>query len=155
MRRVVASTLAMVAAGAAIAAGPIRLDDSLSPLREVRAQLVNPRFSSPSIREFAARAPGVQVNLNVAAYVGQRARIYITLPPISRGEPTLANARLQWRGRQVGTTGEILVGARQIVFEGVIDEPVFREVFDFTVYYDPSLVTRPVPVEPVFEIELP
>jgi len=149
----------LLAAGSA-AAAPVRLDDTASPRQRVEATV---RWEHDSIGELdeekiyslIAEVRGMEFRLNTAAYVGQEAQIFLTVPRFIRGLRTPDAMRVTWTtgGRLVA--GSLRPGDRALVFQGKISTPLITELFDFRIHIDGRQLDRGLEFEPIFEIELP
>ena len=137
-----------------------RLDDSLSTQQQFDLDLVwkaQHNTESLDVRELnalTARARHVEIRLNTAPYVGQRGRIFITLPLNIRGTVDSSALRMSWTTNGLFSSGSLTAGNRVKLFEGEITEPVMTDVFDITFEIDARQVYNNLRFEPVYDIEL-
>lgn len=136
-----------------------RLDDSLSPQQQLDINLDwKDQYSTEDldIRELnalVARAQDVEVRLNTAPYVGQRGRIYITLPLNIRGTADSSALRMSWTTNGLFASGSLTAGNRVKLFEGEITDRVMTDIFDITFEIDARQVINNLRLEPVYDIE--
>ncbi len=139
-------------------AGAVRLDDKQSPQQRV---LITPKpadevsgESSPAAAfDWIAKSTGSQISLDTSAFVGKTAQIYLTLPASVSGIQGPSGLRLEWRTRGLFASGSTIPGQRQLIFQGIITQPLTTEFFDFTVHIDERYYLGNVQVEPIFELE--
>lgn len=110
-----------------------------------QADLGGPRSSTA-----VQGASRVQVVLNLAPWVGQQARLFMTLPP----QP-VQSVSVQWRGRGVLRDGLLRGGQRVLVYEGRIETAQLRDVLDVLVQADGRELASPQRLQFAFEIDLP
>ncbi len=91
----------------------------------------------------------VTVRLNLASWVGQRARIYMALAPTD-GQQLVASWRTQ--GRLL--PGQLRGGDRAVVFEGVVRDPFLTETLLLELTANGVLLERPQQLQFFFEIEV-
>jgi len=156
--------LLLTVAGPA-AAERLRLDDRLSPrqsyvvdlawrqdeiARVLAALVANDEGAEIPV---SGRVPAVEVRLDTRAFVGQPARIFLTLP---RPADALGvtDLELRWDASANFLPGAVRPGQSTLVFEGVIEQPVTSVVFDFLLIMDNGVAAGPFELEPVYEIEL-
>lgn len=150
--------LACLALWASIATAE-KLDDSLSPRQDIdviidwshRGNLEN--LDEEQLNALTSTVNNVEVRLNTAQYVGRQARIYLVLPVIIRGLDDPDALRLSWSTRGVFSDGTVTPGARALLFDGVIIDPVMIDVLDFTIDVDGRSFNEPINFEPEYEIE--
>ena len=136
------------------------LDDSLSTQQQFDLDLVwKQQLNTEDLdtREFnalTAQARHVEIRLNTAPYVGQRGRIFITLPLSIRGTVDSSALRMSWTTNGRFSSGSLTAGNRVRLFEGEITEPVMTDVFDITFEIDARQVYNNLRFEPVYDIEL-
>ena len=137
-----------------------RLDDSLSTRQQFDIDLVwkeqyaTGDLDNRELNALIAQARHVEIRLNTAAYVGQRGRIYITLPLNIRGTADSSALRMSWKTNGLFSNGSVTAGNRVRLFEGEITEPVMTDVFDITFEIDARQVYNNLRFEPVYDIEL-
>ena len=136
-----------------------RLDDSLSPQQQFDIDLDwkhrhnTEDLDTRELNALVARAQHVEVRLNTAAYVGQRGRIFITLPLNIRGGADASALRMSWTTNGLFASGSLTAGNRVKLFEGEITERVMTEIFDMTFEIDARQVFSNLRLEPVYDIE--
>jgi hypothetical protein len=136
------------------------LDDSLSPRQQFDIDLVwkqqhnTEDLDTRELNALIARAQHVEVRLNTAAYVGQRGRIFITLPLNIRGTVDASALRMSWTTNGLFANGSLTAGNRVKLFEGEITAPVMTDVFDITFEIDARQVYNKLRFEPVYDIEV-
>jgi hypothetical protein len=137
-----------------------RLDDSLSTQQQFdldlawKQQYNNGNLDTRELNALTAHAPHVEIRLNTAPYVGQRGRIFITLPINIRGTVDSSALRMSWTTNGLFSSGSLTAGNRVKLFEGEITERVMTEVFDITFEIDARQVYNNLRFEPVYDIEL-
>jgi len=158
-----ASFLVFVLGIAAANAQRVQLDDSLSPVDSVHADLdwdqeILERLISttadqtdtviPAKGEF----PAVDIRLDTSDYVGRRARIYLTLP-----EPTIdpISVELSWQASGAFLPGSVRPGQSALIFEGLIEQAVTTARFDFFLSIQPGTGSPDRnTLEAIYELEL-
>ena len=136
-----------------------RLDDSLSPQQQFDVELVwkeqhnTENLDRRELNALIAQARHVEIRLNTAPYVGQRGRIYITLPLNIRGTADSSALRMSWTTNGLFSNGSLTAGNRVRLFEGEITERVMTDVFDITFEIDARQVYNNLRFEPVYDIE--
>lgn len=136
-----------------------RLDDSLSPQQQVdinldwKDQYSAEDLDTRELNALVARAQDVEVRLNTAPYVGQRGRIYITLPLSIRGTADSSALRMSWTTNGLFASGSLTAGNRVKLFEGEITDRVMTDIFDITFEIDARQVINNLRLEPVYDIE--
>ena len=137
-----------------------RLDDSLSTQQQFDVDLVwksqynTENLDTRELNALIAQARHVEIRLNTAPYVGQRGRIYITLPLNIRGTADSSALRMSWTTNGLFSNGSLTAGNRVKLFEGEITERVMTDVFDITFEIDARQVYNNLRFEPVYDIEL-
>ena len=137
-----------------------RLDDSLSPRRQVNLELqwkYQGNLDSLSNVEFnavTAQARNLDTRLDTSAYVGSEARIFLELPILVRGLGNPSRLLLSWTTGGLFNTGRVTPGNRTLIYEGGITQPVMRDVITFTFELDARYLHQPLRLEPVYEIEI-
>lgn len=126
-----------------------RVDDSgtvvLDPFLEMQWQPAGPAAGS-SIVSASTR---VSIQLNLALWVGQAGRIYMTLPRSSG--PTV---RASWRTGGGLLAGSLISGERTLVYSGPIGSAILRDIIDLKLEVDSTRLTNPETLSFGFEIEL-
>jgi hypothetical protein len=126
-----------------------RVDDSgtvvLDPFLEMQWQPTGPAGAS-SIVSASTR---VSIQLNLAPWVGQAGRIYMTLPRSSG--PTV---RASWRTGGGLLAGSLISGERTLVYSGAIGSAILRDIIDLRLEVDSTRLTGPESLSFGFEIEL-
>ena len=136
-----------------------RLDDSLSPRQQLdinldwKDQYSTEDLDTRELNALVARAQDVEVRLNTAPYVGQRGRIYITLPLSIRGTADSSALRMSWTTNGLFASGSLTAGNRVKLFEGEITDRVMTDIFDITFEIDARQVINNLRLEPVYDIE--
>jgi hypothetical protein len=137
-----------------------RLDDSLSPRRQVDLDLVwqyqgNPDLlSDAEFNAVTAQARNLDTRLDTSAYVGSQARIFLELPILVRGLGNPSSLALSWTTGGLFNAGRVTPGNRQLIFEGQITQPVMRDTITFTFELDARYLHQTLRLEPVYEIEI-
>jgi hypothetical protein len=117
----------------------VRLDDSLSPVDTLHVDLaweadaLARTASAPStlaveLPPATGRIAGAEIRLDTSAWVGQQARIFLTIPDMG-GESM--DIELRWEAGGRFLPGSVRPGQSTLVFEGPIDGPVTSVVFSF------------------------
>ena len=137
-----------------------QLDDSLSPQQQFDIDLVwkqqhnTEDLDTRELNALIARAQHIEVRLNTAPYVGQRGRIFITLPLSIRGAADSSALRMSWTTNGLFASGSLTAGNRVKLFEGEITDRVMTDVFDMTFEIDARQVFSNLRLEPVYDIEI-
>lgn len=143
----------------------LELDDTLSPQQNFTVDMA---LSSGELREMIialmngddtqqrqGKIPDVDVRLDTAAYVGKNARIYLTLQTPVNGLVSPESMLLSWQTSGVFGSGQVRPGQSTLVFQGVIQQPVSGDVFNFTLEFGTNSALPPsFRFEPKYEIEL-
>lgn len=136
------------------------LDDSLSPQQQLSLEFEWKDPNSTAFMRFEnftavlARANHVEMRLNTAKFLGQRARIFLGLPITVRGLRNPDSLRMSWTTSGLFSDGSITPGMRQLIFQGTIDERVMRDIFNFSFEMDGRDLSQTLRLEPVYEIEI-
>jgi hypothetical protein len=154
-----AFTLACLALAAAMPAGAVKLDDSLSPRQNVDVN-IDWRYSSnlenldeEQFNALYSTVRNFEVRLNTAQFTGRQVRIYLSLPVVIRGLDDPAGMRLSWITRGVFSDGTVTPGTRSLLFDGIITGAVLIDILDFTIEIDGRSFNNPITFEPEYEIE--
>ena len=137
-----------------------RLDDSLSPRRQVDLDLEwqyqgNPdTLSEAEFNSLTAQARNLDTRLDTSAYIGSEARIFLELPILVRGLGNPSSLSLSWTTGGLFNAGRVTPGNRQLIYEGLITQPVMRDTITFTFELDARYLLQPLRLEPVYEIEI-
>jgi hypothetical protein len=136
------------------------LDDSLSPQQQLNLNFdwKEPFYTSTAndsaFTAVVARANNVEMRLNTAKYIGQRARIYLGLPINVRGLRNPDSLRMTWTTNGLFSNGSVTPGTRQLIFEGTINNKVMRDIFNFSFEMDGRDLNQTLRLEPMYEIEI-
>jgi hypothetical protein len=137
-----------------------RLDDSLSPRRQVNLELqwkYQGNLDSLSDVEFnavTAQARNLDTRLDTSAYIGSDARIFLELPILVRGLGNPSSLLLSWTTGGLFNPGRVTPGNRTLIYEGGITQAVMRDIITFTFELDARYLLQPLRLEPVYEIEI-
>jgi hypothetical protein len=137
-----------------------RLDDSLSPRRQVDLDLVwthqgnTDTLSDAEFNNLTAQARNLDTRLDTSAYVGSEARIFLGLPILVRGLGNPSSLALSWTTGGLFNAGRVTPGNRQLIYEGPITQPVMRDSMTFIFELDARYLHQPLRLEPVYEIEI-
>jgi hypothetical protein len=143
--------------GQALAA---RLDDSLSPRRQVDLELQwkyqgnTDSLSDAEFNAVTAQARNLDTRLDTSAYVGSEARIFLELPILVRGLGNPSSLLLSWTTGGLFNAGRVTPGNRTLIYEGSITQAVMRDTITFTFELDARYLHQPLRLEPVYEIEI-
>lgn len=155
-RRTFAATLAVASLSFALPSfaatwATFPVDDSLS---QVQASAAPFRWRDKLPSRDAGNALDatmeVRVVLNVAAWVGNPARIYMVMPPVAP-----SNLTVQWATAGTLLPGRLTGGQRQLVYQGVIPSPRIEDTLRVLASTDASDPATPQRVRFTFEIETP
>ena len=148
----------LLAAGAA-EAQRVRLDDSQSPVDAVPVNLALDTVAVTAILGQGAAAadqrargatPGIEVRLDTRAFVGQAARIYLTMPPMAADGSDL---ELRWEAQGRFLSGQVRPGQSILVFEGPVEQPLTSAVFNFVLLVGERTGTQQNRMEIFYELE--
>jgi hypothetical protein len=137
----------------------VRLDDSPSPVDTVpvdfalesRAVAEILRAGATAATERATgRVPSVEVRLDTRAFVGQTARIYLTMPAAFADA---ADLELSWEAGGRFLSGSARPGQSTLVFEGQVDEPLTSAVFSFVLQVGERAGSQKNRMEIFYELE--
>ena len=151
--------LLLMSLSAALPASAERLDDSLSTQQQFdldlnwKQQRNTENLNERELNALSARAPRVEIRLNTARFVGQRGKIFISLPIDIRGTGDSSALRMSWTTNGLFSNGSVTAGNRAKLFEGEITEAVMDDVFDITFDIDARQVYNNLRFQPVFDIE--
>ncbi|MBL4850861.1 MAG: hypothetical protein JKY90_01065 [Gammaproteobacteria bacterium] len=144
----------------------IVLDDSLSPQQTYSLDLkwspqdINQAISAmlngqPSaLPPLTGRLPNVDIRLNTRDFIGQAGRIFLSLPITESGTHSPSNIQLSWRTRGNFLSGSVRPGQSTLVFDGIIDQAITSDVFDFILSIENGDVPDNFTLEPDYEIEI-
>jgi len=142
------------------------LDDSLSPRRNFSLELkwniqemeraINAMINdnATALPPLTGRLSHVETRLDTRQYVGQRARIYLLVPVSFAGTHSPHNMLLSWETRGQFLAGSTRPGQSTLIFEGIIEQPVTSDVFDFTIAIEQGDVPDSFILETDYEIEV-
>ena len=94
--------------------------------------------------------PGIEVRLDTSAFVGQAARIYLTMPPATANASDL---ELSWEAQGRFLSGRVRPGQSTLVFEGPVEQPLTRAVFNFVLLVGERTGTQQNRMEVFYELE--
>lgn len=139
--------VALLAAGPLAAQTAHRVDDSAS---RVIGGTVRMRWddTGPRMRTVSGEV-AVLVRLDVAAWQGRNARIYMVLAPEPAGR-----VDVRWTAQGPLLPGALRDGERRLVYAGPITAPRIEDTQRLIVTADGARLTRPEELEFAFEIEL-
>lgn len=135
-----------------------RLSDAASPRQRVVASVewLSPErtrdLDTEDLNRIVATVRSLEVVLDTSDFVGQEVEIFLRLPVRIRGLRSSTGLRLDWRTQGRLNEGSVIPGNRELVFRGIIDTPLLRDIFDFTVLIDAREVVRGLDFEPIYEI---
>jgi hypothetical protein len=153
------TVLLLMCLSVALPASAERLDDSLSTQQQFdldlnwKQQRNTENLNERELNALTARAPRVEIRLNTSHYVGQRGKIFISLPIDIRGTGDSSALRMSWTTNGVFSSGSVTAGNRTKLFEGEITDAVMDDVFDITFDIDARQVYNNLRFQPVFNIE--
>jgi len=136
------------------------LDDSLSPQQQLNLNFEwkMPLYSGPAddrnLTAVVAHASNVETRLNTARYLGQQARIYLELPINVRGLRNPDSLRMSWTTNGLFSDGSVTPGTRQLIYQGMINARVMRDIFNFSFEMDGRDLNQTLRLEPVYDIEI-
>ncbi len=136
-----------------------RLDDSASPRKRVVAQVEwvgadrMSHLSEDELNKMVAHIRGLEVILDTSAFLGKKARIFLGLPSRIRGMRGATGFRMEWQTQGLFSTGSVVPGNRQLIFEGTITAKQLTDIFDITIYIDTREMTQALNFDPIYEIE--
>jgi hypothetical protein len=151
---------------ASAAAQTVLLDDSLSPRRNYAVDLnwqpeeigraLSALFTDndAALPPLTGFVPNVEVTLSTAEHMGQRVRIYLSMPAVIIGDNTGGDLNLRWQARGTFESGSIGPGQRALIFEGAVDSPTIGGTFDFTLSMSSDSDLDSLYFEPVYELEV-
>jgi len=158
--------LAALLSASQLSAQRVQLDDSLSPIDTVPVELTwEPGALRRALGELMAGVPNagpplagrvdnVDVRLDTSEFVGQSARIYLTLPAIVPGLGRPGDLTLNWNATHPFIAGAVRPGQSTLVFEGIVETTVTRAQFSFALTLDRGADTDTFDLEPYYELEV-
>ncbi len=144
----------------------IVLDDSLSPQQNFSIDLkMHPHEIAGALAAMAVdedaplppltgHVPGVVVRLNTERFVGQRVRVFMSLPGAIARDSTGGELELSWQNRGEFLSGSIRPGQEAVIFEGLVENPVIGSTFDFTLTIESNSMSHSFAIEPEYELEV-
>jgi hypothetical protein len=159
MRFAIPTALMLLLVSVTAEAQRIRLDDSQSPVDTLHVNLeLDPAAVAGMLRQGAVPVdlpatgsmPAVEVRLDTSAFVGQAARIYLTMPA-SLADPS--DLELRWESQGRFLSGSARPGQSTLVFEGQVDGPLTSAVFNFTLLVGERTGTQQDRMEVFYELE--
>jgi len=144
----------------------VRIDDSLSPVDTFAVQL---SWGAADLRRalnalmagtpdagppMTGRVANVELRLDTREFVGDSARIYLTLPPLIDGLGSPPGLELSWQASGAFLPGAVVPGQSTLVFDGVIDAPVMSASFSFMLSLQGGAESEVFDVEPYYELEV-
>lgn len=137
------------------------LDDSASPVQQVRAELDwrvplwrAKTAPAQAFTSMEASVPAVDIRLDTSEHVGRRARVFMTVPLPVRGLRGSQGLRVSWRADGLFEDGTLVPGQRTLVYSGPIRDRVLRDRLHFTVEIEGEAFTgTEIRFEPEFRIE--
>jgi hypothetical protein len=154
------AALTLILAAGTVSAQRVRLDDSLSPTQALHvdlawqtADLAAMAFAlptnAPDLPPASGRLPGVEVRLDTREFVGQQARIFLSI----QGLGEAADVRLGWEANGRFLAGSVRPGQATLVFEGLIEQPVTSGIFSFTLEIGEVSAVPQNSLEVIYELE--
>lgn len=127
------------------------VDDSMSQVQAGAAQFrwrqALPSRDAPNLLDATTE---VRVVLNVGAWLGSPARIYMLMPGVAPSSLTV-----QWATAGTLLPGSLTGGQRQLVYQGVIAGARIEDTMRVTASTDAGDAATPQRVKFTFEIETP
>ncbi len=140
--------LAWIAATSAYAA-TFRVDDSQTQVLESTLPMRWQEFS-PSARNHTIEGnTRVHVRLNLSAWQGKAAKIYMVLPAQSIG-----TVQVSWRGQGKLLSGHLVSGQRSLVYAGPIQSALLDDVLALNLRADGRMVGSLHRLEFHYEIDV-
>ncbi len=148
------------------AAQRVVLDDSLSPIQNFAVEMSWPpgeiyRALNELLTGVSDTGPSlvgvvrnVEVRLDTSDFVGESARIYLSLPTLASGLGSPQELELRWEASGRFLPGAARLGQSALIFDGEIDQPVTSVVFDFVLTMENRGVENAFDLEPQYELEL-
>lgn len=156
------TALLCLAAASVQAQGIHRLDSAASPRQQVAALSVldengHPLASNPFAQQAHAFFGRVEYRVATAAFVGQRVRISLVMPPHVMGLRRADGLLFHWTGVDGTLSGQASPGQQRLIWSGRIDEAFTSLAIELGIQVDLSAMVDNaglVGVEPSFELEL-
>lgn len=134
-----------------------RLDDSLSPRSSVAPMLATTNgsvFDGAAPTEGSMQFGWVEYRLNTAKFIGKAARIYYVVPAAIINLRSPRGLRVDWRGRNVFSSGSARPGERVLVWSGVVKSVRMEDALDLKMVVLLSEMQSAIRFESYFEIEV-
>lgn len=125
-----------------------KVDDSGSVVLDPALDMQWQQNSHGKSNAIVSATTRVNVQLNVSAWTGRNARIYMTLPPTSG-----PMVRAQWTTNGPLLPGSLLSGNRAIVYSGPITSPVIKDIIELMLQADGNRLNQSEQLSFGFEIE--
>lgn len=127
------------------------VDDSMSQVQAGPAQFRwRQALPTRDAADLLDATTQVRIVLNVAAWVGNPARIYMVMPSLAQ-----SNLSVQWATAGTLLPGRLSSGQRQLVYQGVIAGARIEDLLRVTASTDAGDAATPSRVRFTFEIETP
>jgi hypothetical protein len=112
------------------------------------------RDQNDDFHHMVAQVNAADYQLDLKAYVGKRVRLYYLVPFDSRALISADALQISWPQQGRLSAGQAIADQRFLVFQGQIDEPVWRERLSLRLLVDSRRFNPPLLFQPRFEIEL-
>jgi len=142
------------------------LDDALSPRQSVAVNLtwqpqdvvaaMNALINddAEALPPLNGQIPNVEIRLNTRQWIGERVRIYLSLPANIVGDNSAGTLRLSWRSSGAFEAGSVFPGSEALIYEGLIESPVTSGTFDFVLSLESDGIPDSFSFEPIYELEI-
>ncbi len=111
-------------------------------------------LSADQMNALVAELGGVELKIDVSAYVGRPVRIYFALPLAVKGLRGTSGLKVEWTTRGILMPGHVVPGNRALVYQGTVPAREMGDVFDFLLFIDGRHFLGGLGFDPVFEVEV-
>ncbi len=111
-------------------------------------------LSPDQMNALVAELGGVELKIDVSAYVGRPVRVYLALPLAVKGLRGTSGLRVEWKTRGLLMAGDVVPGNRTLVYQGIAPAREMGDVFDFLLFIDGRHFLGGLGFDPVFEVEV-
>jgi hypothetical protein len=131
----------------------------LSPVRFDRVEfqwqsVVTRRAQTDEFHQMNAQLNNIEFQLDLQRYLSKNVRLYFVVPYDTRALSAADALRIRWLAQGRLAAGQAIADQRVLVFQGVINEPIWRERLSLSLQVDSRRFNPPFNTQPRFEIEL-
>jgi hypothetical protein len=148
--------LAVVSASPVWALEPVV---DLSPVRLDRVEfqwqpVVTRRAQTDEFHQMIGEVNAVEFQLDLAQYMRKNIRLYFVVPFDARALSSPEALQIAWPAQGRLIAGQAVADQRVLVFQGAVDQAIFRERLSLRLKVDSRRFNPPLNSQPRFEVEL-